>query len=172
MLTSTPRSIIMSLSCSKCERLYNLTTRLPILHSCCADSTCLQCWRGSFASPEEDGPGQGGFRCLFECGAKDNEVYKAPRVNVAVRRILEKEMLTTDVQCEVHPEQIVHKYHPASQKLQCSKCTPVGSQMVIEADRRVLERSCHKLLKMLDAQNESIRRDFEAKKSEIDESIE
>lgn len=52
------------------------------------------------------------------------------------------------------------------------KCVPVGSQLVIEADRRVLERSCHKLLKMLDIQNDNLRRDYEIKKAEIDQSIE
>jgi hypothetical protein len=111
--------MVMSLSCAKCERLFNLTSRLPILHSCCADSTCLQCWATSFEIPEEDGPSQG-FRCFFSCGEKNKEVYKAPRVNVTVRKILEKEILTTDVKCDTHPDQIVHRYHPASQKLQCS----------------------------------------------------
>jgi len=48
----------------------------------------------------------------------------------------------------------------------------MGSQLVIEADRRVLERSCHKLLKMLDSQNENLKRDYESKKSEIDQSVE
>ena len=40
---------------------------------------------------------------------------------------------------------------------------------MIEADRRVLEKSCHKLLKMLDSQNENIRKDYETKRSEIDQ---
>jgi hypothetical protein len=40
---------------------------------------------------------------------------------------------------------------------------------MIEADRRVLEKSCHKLLKMLDNQNEIIRKDYETKRSEIDQ---
>jgi hypothetical protein len=110
-----------------------------------------------------------GFRCFFACGAKNIEVYKAPRVNVTVKKILEKEILTTDVKCDTHPDQIVHRYHPGSQKLQCSQCTPVGSQLMIEADRRVLEKSCHKLLKMLDNQNEIIRKDYETKRSEIDQ---
>lgn len=43
---------------------------------------------------------------------------------------------------------------------------------MIEADRRVLEKSCHKLLKLLDSQNEIIRKDYETKRSEIDQQIE
>ncbi len=42
---------------------------------------------------------------------------------------------------------------------------------MIEADRRVLERSCHKLLKMLDTQNENLKREYENKKQEIDGAI-
>ena len=80
-----------------CERPYNLTTRIPILFSCCNDTSCKECWFAAF------NPKAGMlFYCPYKCKIRDREDHHKQKVNVAMSRLVEQN-LPADVTCDRHP---------------------------------------------------------------------
>jgi hypothetical protein len=83
-LLSNPYSTINQLQfCPRCEEPFDLSAKLPIMHYCCVQTTCKECWRQSFNMMDE-------FDCFFACGRPSRDVPDAPKVNAGVKRTIEE----------------------------------------------------------------------------------
>lgn len=54
-------STFLLLKCQKCDSPFNLSSREPLLISCCNDTVCKKCWEGSFNIHD------GRFLCPYKC---------------------------------------------------------------------------------------------------------
>jgi len=59
-----------------------------------------------------------------------------------------EKLMASEVTCDEHPEEQVQWFDIRSKKLQCEKCLNQWS-LPIQADRKVIEASCSKLLELI-----------------------
>jgi hypothetical protein len=59
-----------------------------------------------------------------------------------------EKLIASEVACDEHPEEHVQWFDIRSKNLQCEKCLNQWS-LPIQADRRVIEGSCSKLLDLI-----------------------
>jgi hypothetical protein len=110
---------IFLLSCLRCEKPYNLTSRVPILHPCCHESTCMECWTTkSFVPSKNIDPPQQIFDCYFKCGSPTTFLKNSPIINMAIVRMVDA-CSTIRLKCDSHPDQSVSTYLIKEKKLAC-----------------------------------------------------
>ena len=105
--------------CQKCQRPYNISKREPVQLSCCYQTVCRECWATQFSGGEPLGAvtnqqaargrslspieslnkvqvsslfNQTQFECPYYCGYDNIEKLLAPKVNLKIRRKVEKLM--------------------------------------------------------------------------------
>ena len=86
-----------NITCYKCLKRFNLKSRMPILHSCCKEVTCLPCWESAFSERT------GRFKCVYKC-KKFNKYKKSdpPKLCPRTKRLVEYLPLDTELTCEKH----------------------------------------------------------------------
>ena len=102
------------LICEICNLRYNLSTREPLLVSCCDETVCRACWRKAFD--------QGGlFVCPHKCGLKNEENPQESRVNKTLLKIVAKNV-PLEITCDEHLSEDVVGYSESQKIFVCSKC--------------------------------------------------
>ncbi|TNV72791.1 hypothetical protein FGO68_gene11908 [Halteria grandinella] len=93
----------MALRCRGCHKVFDLIKRLPLIQSCCLDTSCQECWYRAFND-------QGEFICPYQCGQKNVENPQEFRYNMQIKRSLELQPNPSYIMCDTHPLESVSLY--------------------------------------------------------------
>jgi hypothetical protein len=148
--TTTKQSdSIFLLSCLRCERPFNMTNRVPVLHPCCHESSCMDCWSTkSFVPSKNLEPPQQIFDCFFKCGSQTSFLKNIPIINMAIVRMIDA-CSTVRLLCDTHPDQPVSCYLIKEGKLACPACISKITPKLVEIDERSLQGTARKLVGLL-----------------------
>ena len=128
------------LTCEVCKLRYNLSTREPLLISCCDETVCRACWGKAFNV-------NGMFECPFKCGEANSENPQQSRISKIAQKQVRK-CPPIDIVCDTHPEVDVTGYSQSFKKFVCSKC-PDHKKDVIPINREKAEHVYAKIVSLL-----------------------
>jgi hypothetical protein len=80
---------------------------------------------------------------------------------------LEREVVPSDIFCDVHNDEPVMYYHKKEGKLQCSKCASQPME-VVRADFKAIDKTSKRLSKLLSKKKNLINNEYQATISMIE----
>ena len=115
------------LKCEICRNPFNLSSREPLLISCCNATACKKCWEESFSLHE------GRFSCPHKCVNQGpyEENPQDPRQNRYLRMQVEKNE-PSEVECMEHSGEHVTLFNYDTKRYHCKKCEKpkIGDRIV------------------------------------------
>lgn len=131
--------------CRLCKFPYNLSTRLPLILSCCWHSFCLSCVNSKLTFREkkeektEDKNEQQQYH--LRCTECNYEKHISSGINRSLRAQLELSLKYGSIVCVNHSDELVTRYNEKTKEFKCTRCVvnedtgeEVKGEGVIEVD--------------------------------------